>query len=309
MNEKLDYDEINRVYEMNWCTCYEKEEKKKRARIQKTLKNMYARKFGEREWESLKPLEKEYFIYVYIQETMLKNMNSAQASRIKKKIEDTIGDTFFSYDIITRRNEALDKIYKDDYIQPQDSDKKKASQYKVFKNDLKKLNSFITPPTFQEWKKNPLRPYDYIQTFLHEGEGEYPKYLSTDDEVLRIIVDYFEKYHNMNTSQIKECLNLSFYQSEEGQRHPRYLSVTSVIIQIIMQYLEKYHGLKINVPLIEECLCFLESVDDLDDFDKMETKFVDGEESMHDKWIKYNKMREELIPFYECTKQTSSWRK
>ncbi len=278
--KKMDYDRIWAFYEMK-----ELDSKKKKD-IKKTLKKRLKKQFSTNElddldekeqsptpiWNNLSEVEQQYFIYVSIRDYMFEKIQEYfvndyenKIERIKQKIEKESNDLFSVLDVYKNQKEKVEIAFKI-YCKATDHISTKQFQYGKICADLKKYWPHIPEPDLSEWIEHPLRIYDYVMSYK----------------------DYVMSY------KVHEMDSIDFYPSQKEVDH--------VILQIIMQYLEKEHGLKINIPLIKECLHFMNLVD-IDEFEVFPTKDRTKTENPYTQWIKYSNMLQQLTPFYDYEHQ------
>ena len=201
------------------------------------------------------------------------------------------------------------------------------TDYEKFEKDFEACNLPFPKPSKKEWMERPLRIYDYLRNFYNENilnvgyedksKNYEPEQATVDHVILRIIMKYLEDEYQFKIydSEIEEYMessheNENYHSIQTDVKHEdtdknnyfNQAEINHAILRIVLKYLENEHHLKINIPLIKECLAFIElhkKTLDFDDFEKISIEGWEKGTNPYIKWIYYSKMLMTLPPFYQ----------
>ncbi len=320
--EKIDYISIFKFYEV--------QDDEQKHDLRKKIKKMLKEEYGTEFWGYLNESQRQKFIYFDIKETVIDflspNAQQGFREKIEKKIKEKFGENIVFLARVDKFNKDRDNFYKK-YGEKDFTERQLRYAYdNHFKEDFMECDLPIPVPSKAEWKKNPLRIYDYYKDFLSASSKDNLKESKLsmeilDHVILRVIMKYLEDKYQfiIHDSEIEEYIK-SCHEDEnqrsdqtDTEHKDRYkndysnqVNVNHIILQIILKYLENEHQLKINIPLITECLTFVEKYKNIIDIDEFDRISIDGWEignNLEIKWFNYCKMLLELTPFYEVEKK------
>lgn len=200
------YEKAFKIYELNNKT--DNQEHTIRNYIKKKLKKVY-----NKEWDKLTQLEQERFLYVIIRQDMLdRYVPEGNHKKINKKIDKYLSDSLLiEKKLIEEFNQTNDDI-RTNYDLSNQTDEAKKERYNHFCNSLNKKSPNTTPPSFNEWCKNPISAYSYLNSMYSEERTSQSSYNVSESEVDHVIIKTLVKALrdkqniDIDVDLIKECL-------------------------------------------------------------------------------------------------------
>lgn len=211
---QIDYDLFIKEYELGGITESQKESMKRQ--IRRKLSEVH----GEKSWEELSQIEKNFFLYLDMQNYLLELLPKGAirdriANKIKRKLQPIKVEQ-----IMRDHNDAVSLT---PYFVEGDSEVKKKEAFERYKLDYYSYNKKDPDETYEEWSQSPsIRPYDlYQQAVLksfeeaeQENNIDYPVRddAFTTSEITRytinIICDVLQKKLGItiDTESLKDCV-------------------------------------------------------------------------------------------------------
>lgn len=164
------YDAIVKVFgrpsgETNWRTI--------QRQIRRKLRDLYG--ILPKEWNTISPEQQNLFLFTIMKDYLFKK--GYCTDHRKKQVEQQYEKIYKMLNEALEMNQLKEDILIQ-YYDESDSLKQQRKKYNEFVKTFKKSINFDEPPTFESWKNNPLRVYDYIQSYRSEI---YEKLLSEDN--------------------------------------------------------------------------------------------------------------------------------
>lgn len=210
MRKLFDYDTIFDIYELK------NKDKGNRDRIRQNIRRKwktYLKELGKENanWDDLEKKEQDEFIYYEISDIMkAEHIEESVLKRIDSKIEKAMADSLLEAErLIEAENERVINIWKR-YWKEGDPLWKIKNGYEQFCKDMTDYNNRIPLPTFEEFKREPLRIYDYVQDAIHSTRDEKNSvdHVRVNDVLIRIILQVLEEKLNLkiDRARIEEAL-------------------------------------------------------------------------------------------------------
>lgn len=286
----MDYEKIFSVYEIKWGY----NDKKKRDTAKTYLKRTLEKYYPGRKWDELSEPEKELFIYVHIEEYMIKKCVPAhKEERIREKIKAHVSDVWLkaANDIYREKSQRSRYFYDKPAFDAIADDKKKAKEkekaYKQFTEAMQKVSPDTPVPSLEEWaadnEEAPKNINDYELRHILSHEAIEPEPIKTESKASQADIDHVllmtivkilreQKIADIYVEKIERCLTFinTFH---ECPIHP-----------LMLQYdpdLETGRGgnLKMTKEEQEECikrcrdyLCYMGMLDNLSFYETPEKK-------------------------------------
>jgi len=222
-------------------------EKSKQDKMRKYIRENLNKRFPDKTWFDLSALEKNHFILIEIKDKFISDyIDISKQKRINAKIDKLISESMLQADMeIKEYNEKISNVYKS-YYNEVDSDEDKKGAYEQFCNDLANINELVPIPTYEQWI-HANESHNAIKKTPHRDFGIY---------------DYLMSYINENHPHA----NLDYYNPVSQAQ------VDHVLLQTIVSILKVENNIKIDIPLIKECLEFTNNFY-IEDFEEFLTKY------------------------------------
>lgn len=208
------HDKAFEVYKLK--TAYDSQKDKIRKYLKRTLEKEYGKGVS---WSELSTIQQDTLIYVTIRQTMLeKYVDSSKHKAINENIDKHIKGRFLESDKeLKKHNSTVQSIF-ENYFNSNDSDDEKEIKYNMLCTTISNNNPHVPVPSFDEWIKHPLRPYDYIASFNANTDiadtKKYPTQSDIDHVVLQVLLKRINSISDIkelkqtiiNIDLIEECL-------------------------------------------------------------------------------------------------------
>ena len=180
-----------------------------KAKIRKFIRRRLIKAYQTTDWAKLSDREKDYFLYVAIREDMLDNyVDDSKHKKIITTIDNYLEQTLlYSQMDVQLHNDSVAHIFEKRF-----SESTKEEDYQWLCKTIHAFNERIPCPSFEEWEKRPLRPYDYIASYENEPpeiKQEYePQQSRIDHIILQVLLKVIKEHIGIevDTELIEECL-------------------------------------------------------------------------------------------------------
>ena len=152
------YDVVFALYDLTYST------ESKKNKMRKYINRHLEKENGQWcKWDKLTLIQKDTFIYVTLRQGMFdKYVDSSKRAKISAVIDSYIKKAFLdSSKNVQKHNSLIAPIF-EDYSCSSDTDSMKEEKYNLLRTVIQNFNPHVPIPSFEEWKKHPLSPYDYI---------------------------------------------------------------------------------------------------------------------------------------------------
>ena len=210
MRKLFDYDTIFDIYELKNI------QKEDRDRIRQNIRRKwksYLKDLGKEntDWNDLEKTEQDRFIYYEISDMMkAEHIEKSVLKRIDSKIQKAMSDSLLEAERnIEAENDRVINVWKR-YWKEGDPLWRIKKGYEQFCKDMTNYNNRIPLPTFEEFKRAPLRIYDYVQDYIYSPhiEENYVDFSMVNDVLMRIVLQVLEEKLNLKIDRtlIEEAL-------------------------------------------------------------------------------------------------------
>ena len=200
--ERSVYDDIFDAYEMK--KYYSQDEKNTiRHYVRRYIKNYKSESIANKPWEKVPQMEKDFLIYIELQDYLKGKLHENQKSAVERKIAKKAHKLLTNIHI-EENNQAVSK---EPYIRKTDSEEEQRKGYDRYKKDCEKYLKMEPKETFEEFIQGPvIRPYDI---FMSAQEESRP--VSVVDEAKnRFLTEELQWYITQTICQIlKEKLKVT----------------------------------------------------------------------------------------------------
>ncbi|GEM_PF-5680793 len=188
--------------------------------IRRTIRERLKKEYPSKTWDELDDYQKHKFKVYVMKDYLLEQ--SGNRDKANKNLKEAYNELFEAYEVVGEHNKTYETLHKQ-YFNESDSDEIQKASYKEYCYELRNMFPDEQIPSFDEWKKHPLRLYDIQQEKLHDELKAYQNknYNNTkqvpqdkiDHVVLECVVKVIEDKlkTEINIDDITHCLEASFY--------------------------------------------------------------------------------------------------
>lgn len=212
--KNMDYELIYELYGLEK-RAKSKSEDKKFHRILNYHFDKYKKKIGRPDaiWDSLTKEEQAEFICNEIQQPLFKQIDEITQEHVIENLQEKYPELYpEANERIKEHNKEVERLFKK-YFAKNDTVNKKQKAYEQFCKDMSIYAPKMRLPSYEEFVKHPLSPYDYVQSYREEVCSQPPteKTVSRLDRIellLEIALDILEKECSIKIDydKIDECL-------------------------------------------------------------------------------------------------------
>lgn len=191
------------------------------------------------DWEEFNSIEKDTFIYITIRQTMLERYVTDEGKRkkINQSIDNYLNETLLdSIKPLKTYNSKIDALF-ENHFDSTDCESVMKQKYIHLCNTINKYNPMVPKPSFEEWKRFPCRPFDYIESFQHDptqysDTKDYPSQAEIDHVIIRLLLKIVQEKANIEIDVPLIIETLTFLKNFETNNYDSLLNEYDPTINI-----------------------------------------------------------------------------